>query len=83
MQEKLNLLKERIATIWDLSMIGALMGWDQQTYMPPKGAEERGEQTATLSRLVHEMATSDEMGKLLDELVPYAQTLDPILTMRV
>ncbi len=77
MQEKLNLLKEKMATIWDLSMIGALMGWDQQTYMPPKGAEERGEQMATLSRLVHEMATSDEVGKLLDELVPYAQTLDP------
>lgn len=77
MQEKLNLLKEKMATIWDLSMIGALMGWDQQTYMPPKGAEERGEQMATLSRLVHEMATSDEAGKLLDELLPYAQTLDP------
>jgi carboxypeptidase Taq len=77
MQEKLNLLKEKMATIWDLSMIGALMGWDQQTYMPPKGAEERGEQMATLSRLVHEMATSEEVGKLLDELLPYAQTLDP------
>lgn len=77
MQEKLNLLKQKMATIWDLSMIGALMGWDQQTYMPPKGAEERGEQMATLSRLVHEMATSEEVGKLLDELLPYAQTLDP------
>lgn len=77
MQEKLNLLKEKMATLWDLSMIGALLGWDQQTYMPPKGAEERGEQMATLSRLVHEMATSDEVGKLLDELVPYSQTLDP------
>lgn len=77
MQEKLNLLKEKMATIWDLSMIGSLMGWDQQTYMPPKGAEERGEQMATLSRLVHEMATSEEVGKLLDELLPYAQTLDP------
>lgn len=77
MQEKLTLLKEKMATIWDLSMIGALMGWDQQTYMPPKGAEERGEQMATLSRLVHEMATSEEVGKLLDELLPYAQTLDP------
>jgi len=38
MQEKLNLLTEKMATIWDLSMIGALMGWDQQTYMPPKGS---------------------------------------------
>ncbi len=77
MQEKINLLKEKMATLWDLSMIGALMGWDQQTYMPPKGAEERGEQMATLSRLIHEMGTSEEMGKLLDELLPYAQTLDP------
>ncbi|MEW6651668.1 MAG: carboxypeptidase M32, partial [Chloroflexota bacterium] len=77
MEEKLKQLNEKIATIWDLSMAGGLMGWDQQTYMPPKAAEERGEQMATLSKFVHELSTSDEIGRLLADLVPYGQSLDP------
>lgn len=77
MEEKLKLLNEKVATIWDLSMAGGLMGWDQQTYMPPKAAEERGEQLATLSRFIHEMSTSDEIGALLEDLLPYSQSLDP------
>jgi carboxypeptidase Taq len=43
----------------------ALLGWDQQTYMPPGGAEARAEQLATLSELTHEMFVSDETGNLL------------------
>ncbi len=44
----------------------AVLGWDQQCYMPPGGAAERAEQFATLGRIRHEMATSDETGKLLE-----------------
>jgi len=40
--------------------IGALLGWDQMTYMPEKGAMERSEQTALLSAFAHKRVVSDE-----------------------
>jgi carboxypeptidase Taq len=42
-----------------LGGIGALLGWDQMTYIPAKGAQERGEQTALLSSLAHKRVVSD------------------------
>src|SRR5262245_13143464 len=45
-----------------------VLGWDEQTYMPPAGSELRGEQMALLARLTHEMATSPVIGELLDKL---------------
>jgi len=77
MKEKLAAFKAEMGEIWDLNMAGALLSWDQQTYMPSKGAEERSEQLATLSKIVHIKSTSDEVGKALDELLGYADTLDP------
>jgi len=77
MEDKLKQFRELLAEISDLSYTAALLGWDQQTYMPPGGAEARGNQLALLGRLVHERATSLELGKLLDELKPFAASLDP------
>ena len=51
----------------DLHGAAALMGWDQETYMPPKGAATRGRQLATISGLIHERLTSDEMRGALGE----------------
>jgi carboxypeptidase Taq len=76
-EQKLKQLKVILAEISDLKYAAALLGWDQQTYMPPGGAEARGNQLALLSRLAHERGTSPELGKLLDELKPYATTIDP------
>ncbi len=76
MQEKIARFKELIGTACDLNYSSSVLGWDQQTYMPSKAAEERGEQLATLARIQHELITSDELGRLLDELVPYAHSLD-------
>jgi len=74
---KIQQLKNILAEISDLRYAGALLGWDQQTYMPPGGAEARGNQLALLNRLAHDRGTSSELGKLLDELKPYARGLDP------
>jgi carboxypeptidase Taq len=68
-------LRERIGEIHDLDRASALLGWDQQTKMPPGGAGVRAEQLATLGRLAHEALTSDEMGRLLDELAPLEDSL--------
>ncbi|HIE24814.1 MAG TPA: carboxypeptidase M32, partial [Anaerolineales bacterium] len=46
----------------------AVLGWDQQTYMPAGGAEARGHQLSTLGSLTHQKFTSEEIGKLIEEL---------------
>jgi len=76
-EKKLAKLKEILATLADLGGAQAILNWDQQTYMPPKAAEMRGQQLATLNKIAHEIGTSPELGKLLDDLRPYAETLDP------
>lgn len=52
----------------DLGYASAVLGWDQEVYMPPKGFEARGRQLATLATLAHEMVTSENYGKVLQEL---------------
>ena len=65
-------LKQRLLAIDDLQRAGAVLGWDQTTYMPPGGAEARGRQIALLSRLAHERLTDPAVGRLLDALTPWA-----------
>jgi len=48
--------------------IGAILGWDQETYMPPAAITERAEQLAFLEGLAHEKATQPEMEELLSRL---------------
>ena len=38
---KLEQLKERLSVVSDLNGAASLLGWDQQTYMPPGGAAAR------------------------------------------
>lgn len=68
MQDKFNELKAVLAEIADLNHAAAVLGWDQNTYMPRGAAESRGNQLATLGKISHEKFTSDRVGKLLDEL---------------
>lgn len=75
MEEVLKELKARLQEIDDLGEAGAVLGWDQQTYMPKRGAEARGRQSATLSRLAHEKLTDPAIGRLLDRLEPWAEGL--------
>ena len=67
-------LKNRLATIHDLRMAQAILGWDQHTKMPPRGAELRAEQLSTLDRFTHELFIDDEIGRLLDELRDYEES---------
>ncbi len=48
-----------------LASASALLGWDQETYMPSRASELRGEQMAALSSIVHERRTSSKLGELL------------------
>ncbi len=68
MSEKLGQLKEILGEVSDIYHAASVLEWDQQVNMPPGGAEARGQQVSTLSKIAHQKATSDEVGKLLDEL---------------
>src|SRR5919202_61500 len=64
----LRRLKDRLATISDVSAARNALHWDRQTYMPEGGVSGRAEQSATLSRLAHEMLVSGETAELLAAL---------------
>src|SRR5947207_5954847 len=51
-----------------LESCGAVLGWDERTYMPRQGSAHRAEQMALLARMTHEMLTAPEIGQLLTEV---------------
>lgn len=65
--EKVEALKKRLADVVRLNQTAAVLGWDQQTYMPPGGAEARAEQLATISRIAHELFVADETGRMIED----------------
>jgi len=74
-EQKLQELKTLLAEVYDLNMAQSVLGWDQSTYMPPGGAVARGRQMAILGRIAQEKAINPEIGRLLDDLEPYAESL--------
>ncbi len=60
--------RDHLAEIGKLSSAASLLGWDLQTHMPPKGGAYRAQVQGKLSRMVFELATSDELGACLAEL---------------
>jgi carboxypeptidase Taq len=76
LEEKLQQLKTMLGEVADLNHVASLLGWDQQTYMPPGAAEERGQQLATIATISHQKFVSDEIGALLADLKKSAESLD-------
>lgn len=74
-EAKLAELKRRLLEISDLAAAEAVLGWDHSTYMPAGGATARARQSAMLSRMAHEKSTDPSLGRLLEDLVPYASSL--------
>ena len=70
-------LKGRLLEISDLAGTAAILSWDQSTYMPSGGAVARGRQGALMSRLMHERKTDAGLGRLIEQLTPYAESLPP------
>ncbi|MCB8968598.1 MAG: carboxypeptidase M32 [Ardenticatenaceae bacterium] len=65
----------RLLEISDLNNASAVLNWDQTTYMPSGGAAARGRQMSTLARIAHEKFVDPAVGKLLDDLQSYADSL--------
>ena len=74
-EAKLQELKERLLEISDLAATAAVLSWDQATYMPREGTEARARQCSFISRLAHERRTDPDLGRLLDRLRAYGESL--------
>jgi carboxypeptidase Taq len=68
MSDRLQRLKDILAEVSDVNRAGAVLAWDQETYMPRGGIAGRADQLTTLRRISHIRFTADEVGGLLDEL---------------
>jgi len=68
MKESLDFIYKEQKELSTFSGIGALLGWDQMTYMPPEGNVGRSEQISLISRLAHEKFTADELYRHVEKL---------------
>jgi carboxypeptidase Taq len=67
MSAQMQALKTRLGTLADIDGATELAVWDQQTKMPPRGADARADVLSTLAAVRHGMFTDDETGRLLDD----------------
>ncbi|NIX75284.1 carboxypeptidase M32 [Microvirga terricola] len=65
-EASLAALKERIASVNDVLNATSLLTWDSRTMMPPQGAETRGHQIATLTRIARDLLLAPETEKALE-----------------
>jgi carboxypeptidase Taq len=77
MTESLEQLNDRLVRIKRLAEVSELLGWDQQTYMPEGAAAARGEQSAALNQLIHELFVDPVTGTLLARAEQEADGGDP------
>jgi carboxypeptidase Taq len=77
MADALERLNSRLADCAALDSLANLLAWDQRTIMPPAGFVRRGAHMALLERLQHERLVDPEVGRLIDELEPRLDSLDP------
>ena len=87
MTKNLNKLKKIIYEINDINHAAAVLGWDQETYMPKGGINDRANQLSTLSKISHEKFTSSEVGELIEaakeEVKHQSKTSDDFCLIKV
>jgi len=66
-------LLEKTKNIVTLSSAAAILHWDMETMMPPRGIKLRSLQLAMLSRIGHKMSTDPEIGRLLEETIKHPE----------
>lgn len=68
MKQSLKRLRELDAEIHTLSHISALLSWDQETYLPAEGVEDRAEQCELAEGLLYDRITCPQAASLLESL---------------
>ncbi len=77
-EKALKDLKEHIREAYLLASIGAVIGWDERTYMPRQGSEHRANQLAYISGKVHSIITDPRVGEWLGEIEGSDLVKDPL-----
>src|SRR3954468_9698380 len=77
MANALEELKRRLADYQSADDLVGLLVWDQRTTMPPAGFMQRAAHLAFLERYRHRTLTDAEVGRLIEELEPRLDSLDP------
>jgi carboxypeptidase Taq len=75
--DALEQLRTRFAELHGIQDVAYLLVWDQRTTMPPAGVGHRASHIALLQKLAHQKLVDPEVGRLLDELAPAMDSLDP------
>ena len=73
----IDALKQRTAEAVTLTTTAAVLEWDQQTQMPPAGAQRRASQIALVQKLAHDTLVSTETEQLLKRAEAESTGLDP------
>src|SRR4051812_11733490 len=60
---------QKMRLIADIRSANAVLQWDQETYLPPKGAQFRGQQISSLSEISHRLFSEESFGNLLEDLL--------------
>jgi len=68
-------LAEKLQRVHLLGTVGELLGWDEQVFLPPGGAEQRAAQTAVVAEARHAASSEARVGELLGQLEAAAGTL--------
>jgi carboxypeptidase Taq len=76
-QQSYDALIRELREISLLSSVNSVLGWDERTQMPPKGAEHRAAQSSLLARMIHERFTSPRIGEWLQTVGESPMVADP------
>ncbi len=68
MQDDYSFFINRVREIADLRHAESLMGWDQETYMPPNGIHMRARAQGSLSGLIHDRLTETKFVQTIERL---------------
>ncbi len=68
MKKELDYVNEVQKEVILLNQGNALLGWDEEVYLPEKGVHSRSEQSSFLSKLSHEAFTSEKFFESLKKL---------------
>ncbi|MFT3785877.1 MAG: carboxypeptidase M32 [Tepidisphaeraceae bacterium] len=70
-------LRKELYELYLLRSAAGLLGWDEQTHLPKAGTKHRAEQSALLSRILHERFTSPQVGGLIESISTSELAADP------
>jgi carboxypeptidase Taq len=80
-----NAYRLLLAELREISLLGSVasvLGWDERTQLPPKGAALRGDQLSVMAALVHQRFTSPKIGDWLSQLEASELDADAAVNVR-